>query len=165
ARRLGAPRERSSSHPDRSATRTGNGAPWRAYWMPCPAGSARSVDSKSRSPDCGGAGTSEPTPTPLPAHRATTVAGRPGPRRGRPAAVYLEAAPTGPGRPGGTAVGAGGSPSASSTTSSTAIAPDLSSGALPLPHLGDCTQDGQPARHSQSAIAARVAASHRPRTA
>ncbi len=44
-------------------------------------------------------------------------------------------------------------------------APALSSGALPLPHLGDCTQDGQPVRHSQSRIAARVAASQRPSTA
>ena len=49
---------------------------------------------------------------------------------------------------------------ASSTTSSTTIAPALSSGSLPFPHLGDCTQDGQPDGHSQSAIAARVAVSH-----
>ena len=27
-------------------------------------------------------------------------------------------------------------------------APALSSGSLPLPHLGDCTHDGQPVRHS-----------------
>lgn len=30
------------------------------------------------------------------------------------------------------------------TQSSTFIAPSLSSGSFPLPHLGDCTQDGQP---------------------
>ena len=56
-------------------------------------------------------------------------------------------------------------PRARSTTSSTVPAPALSSGTLPLPHFGDCTHDGQPARHAQSSIAARVAASHRSRTA
>jgi secretion/DNA translocation related TadE-like protein len=49
--------------------------------------------------------------------------------------------------------------SASSTASSTVIAPALSSGSLPLPHLGDCTQEGQPAGHSHAAMASRVAVS------
>ena len=39
-------------------------------------------------------------------------------------------------------------------------APSLSSGSLPLPHFGDCTQDGQPSSHSQAAMASRVAVSH-----
>ena len=38
--------------------------------------------------------------------------------------------------------------------------PALSSGLLPLPHLGDCTHDGQPASHRHEAIASRVAPSH-----
>jgi secretion/DNA translocation related TadE-like protein len=49
--------------------------------------------------------------------------------------------------------------SAASTASSTVIAPALSSGSLPLPHLGDCTQEGQPAGHSHAAMASRVALS------
>ena len=47
-----------------------------------------------------------------------------------------------------------------STTSSSRTAPALSSGSLPLPHFGDWTQDGQPSRHSQEAMASRVAVSH-----
>ena len=47
--------------------------------------------------------------------------------------------------------------SAASTASSTVIAPALSSGSLPLPHLGDCTQEGQPAGHSHAVMASRVA--------
>jgi secretion/DNA translocation related TadE-like protein len=47
-----------------------------------------------------------------------------------------------------------------STVSSTVIAPALFSGSLPLPHLGDCTQEGQPAGHSHAAMASRVAVSH-----
>ena len=44
-----------------------------------------------------------------------------------------------------------------STTSSTRTAPGLESGLLPLPHFGDCTQDGQPGSQPHSAIASRVA--------
>ena len=47
-----------------------------------------------------------------------------------------------------------------SSTSSRRTAPALSSGSLPLPHLGDCTHDGQPSGHSHAAIASRVAVSH-----
>jgi secretion/DNA translocation related TadE-like protein len=50
--------------------------------------------------------------------------------------------------------------SSSRTTSSTRTAPALSSGSLPLPHLGDCTHDGHPLSHSQVATVARVACSH-----
>jgi secretion/DNA translocation related TadE-like protein len=78
------------------------------------------------------------------------------PRQGRPATVYPAPLPTD--RPDSR-------PSASSTTPSTRTAPDLSSGALPLPHFGDCTQEGQPPRHSQSPMAERVAVSQRPSTA
>ncbi len=46
------------------------------------------------------------------------------------------------------------------STSSSRIAPALSRGSLPLPHLGDCTHDGQPSAHSHDAIASRVAESH-----
>ena len=46
------------------------------------------------------------------------------------------------------------------TTSSTRIASGLESGSLPLPHFGDCTQDGQPDSQPHSAIASRVARSH-----
>lgn len=42
---------------------------------------------------------------------------------------------------------------------STVTAPALSSGALPLPHLGDWTQLGQPSAQAQPATASRVAAS------
>lgn len=38
------------------------------------------------------------------------------------------------------------------------IAPALSRGSFPFPHLGDCTQDGQPLSQPQSATASRVAA-------
>ena len=48
---------------------------------------------------------------------------------------------------------------ASSSFSST-TEPALSSGSLPLPHLGDWMQDGQPRSHSQAVIASRVAVSH-----
>ena len=54
-------------------------------------------------------------------------------------------------------VGSFGAPS--STASSSDAAPALSSGSLPLPHLGDCTHDGQPAAQLQSPIAALVASS------
>ena len=47
-----------------------------------------------------------------------------------------------------------------STPWSSFRAPALSSGLLRLPHLGDCTQDGQPDSHSHWAIASRVAATH-----
>lgn len=40
--------------------------------------------------------------------------------------------------------------------SSRSTAPALSSGSLPLPHLGDCTHDGHPAGQGQSAMASRV---------
>src|SRR5664280_2367527 len=49
---------------------------------------------------------------------------------------------------------------ARSTACSNRTAPSLSSGALPFPHLGDWTQDGHPASHSQAAMALPVAASH-----
>ena len=42
---------------------------------------------------------------------------------------------------------------------SSRTAPRLCSGSLPLPHLGDWMQDGQPASHSQAAMASRVAVS------
>ena len=44
-----------------------------------------------------------------------------------------------------------------SSTSSSLTAPALSSGSLPFPHLGDCTHDGHPSAHPQSAMASRVA--------
>lgn len=47
-----------------------------------------------------------------------------------------------------------------STRSSNRTAPALSSGLFPLPHLGDCTQEGQPVEHSQESMALRVARSH-----
>ena len=40
---------------------------------------------------------------------------------------------------------------------SMAMAPALSNGSLPLPHLGDWTQDGQPLSHGQDWITSRVA--------
>jgi secretion/DNA translocation related TadE-like protein len=49
-------------------------------------------------------------------------------------------------------------PSSSSDSSSTA--PALSSGALPLPHAGLWTHDGQPWAQEQAATRSRVAASH-----
>ena len=50
--------------------------------------------------------------------------------------------------------------SARDTPLSTLIAPALSSGSLPLPHLGDWMHDGQPDSHSQAATASRVARIH-----
>ena len=47
---------------------------------------------------------------------------------------------------------------------SSCTAPALSSGSLPLPHLGECTHDGQPSAHSQASIAARVTRSQRAAT-
>jgi secretion/DNA translocation related TadE-like protein len=44
-----------------------------------------------------------------------------------------------------------------SRASSSTAAPALSSGSLPLPHLGDCTQDGQPDSQAQSPMTVRVA--------
>jgi len=49
---------------------------------------------------------------------------------------------------------------AESSTSSSLTAPALSSGWFPLPHFGDCTQEGQPASQRQEAIVSRVAVSH-----
>src|SRR5581483_9721680 len=43
--------------------------------------------------------------------------------------------------------------------SSSLLAPFLSSGILLLPHLGDCTHDGQPSAHGQSAMISWVARS------
>ena len=43
---------------------------------------------------------------------------------------------------------------------SSRTAPSLSSGSLPLPHLGDTTQDGQPVVHSHDSIASFVTRSH-----
>jgi hypothetical protein len=47
-----------------------------------------------------------------------------------------------------------------STSRSTSKAPALSSGSLPLPHLGDCTHDGHPLGHSHASMAAAVAPNH-----
>ena len=52
-----------------------------------------------------------------------------------------------------------------SKASSSCTAPALSRGSLPLPHLGDCTHDGQPSGHSQATIASRVTRSQRGATA
>ncbi len=60
----------------------------------------------------------------------------------------------GPQAPGGRS-----GPASASSTSSSRRAPPLSSGLFWLPHFGDCTQEGQPSTHSQSAIAWRVAPS------
>lgn len=46
-----------------------------------------------------------------------------------------------------------------STRSKSRTAPCLSRGALPLPHLGDCTQEGHPASQAQLAMVVRVASS------
>ena len=43
---------------------------------------------------------------------------------------------------------------------SSARAPCLLSGSLRLPHLGECTQEGQPLSHPQLSMASRVALSH-----
>ena len=48
-----------------------------------------------------------------------------------------------------------------SSASSSATAPALSSGSLPLPHLGEWTQDGHPVAHSHATIASRVTWSQR----
>ena len=72
---------------------------------------------------------------------------------GQPSATGLPAA-TGP----LAASGYDGAAPASSSVSSL-IEPALSSGSLPLPHLGDWIQDGQPRSHSQAVIASRVALS------
>jgi secretion/DNA translocation related TadE-like protein len=45
--------------------------------------------------------------------------------------------------------------------SSSWTAPALSSGSLPLPHLGEWTHDGHPSVHSQATMASRVTRSHR----
>ena len=47
-----------------------------------------------------------------------------------------------------------------SRLSSSRTEPFLESGSLPLPHLGDWMQDGQPAWHSQLRMASAVARSH-----
>lgn len=52
-----------------------------------------------------------------------------------------------------------GAASASRTASRIVTAAPLSSGKLPLPHLADCTHEGQPDSHAQLAIVARVAVS------
>lgn len=57
------------------------------------------------------------------------------------------AGPGGPGGSGGSsdvAPPAQSGPASLNSTSSRTAAPALSSGALPLPHLGDCTHEGQP---------------------
>ena len=54
---------------------------------------------------------------------------------------------------------AGGAPARIASSSWTA--PALSSGSLPLPHLGEWTHDGQPSVHSQATMASRVTRSHR----
>lgn len=47
-----------------------------------------------------------------------------------------------------------------SRASRSLMAPNLSRGSLPLPHLGEWTHDGQPLGHSQAAIASRVTRNH-----
>src|SRR4051794_22748502 len=47
----------------------------------------------------------------------------------------------------------------SRSTSSRRRAPPLSSGLFWFPHLGDCTHEGQPSKHSQAAMVSRVAVS------
>jgi secretion/DNA translocation related TadE-like protein len=84
---------------------------------------------------------------------------RAGPIPSEPAAQVAGSSPRSPSR------GPSSAASSSRTTSSTRTAPALSSGSLPLPHLGDCTQDGQPLSHSQLATVARVACSQRRSTA
>ena len=88
----------------------------------------------------------------------------PAPDPGGPAAAVSDGAATAPRRPPVSSAGSAGGGAASSaaasssrTTSRTRTAPALSSGSLPLPHFGDCTQDGQPLSHSQLATVARVA--------
>src|SRR5690349_17494994 len=46
-----------------------------------------------------------------------------------------------------------------SRASSSRTASRLASGSFPVPHLGDCTQDGHPAWHSQLKMASAVARS------
>ena len=50
-----------------------------------------------------------------------------------------------------------------STARSSRTAPVLSSGSLPLPHLGDCTQPGQPVSQRQVRTVSRVERSHSPK--
>src|SRR6202035_3037405 len=62
--------------------------------------------------------------------------------------------------PGGVQSGAGtGGLETLSSSSSRMRAPAFESGSLRLPHLGDCTQEGQPLEHGHSAISRR-ASSH-----
>ena len=142
-----APTARSSLQQHQSATHPGPPRRTRAYWNRFPLAPADSGTEECRSPDCGGAGASSD------AHPRTghTAKGRRRPAR----------PPDRAGRRRPTSQRAPPSPNACSTTSSTRTAPGLSSGALPLPHLGDCTHEGQPVRHSHPEIAARVAASQR----
>jgi len=88
------------------------------------------------------------------------------------AEVRSRAGPAGPVEPGGTygsgrsrparrstvggpgaSTGAQSSGAARSSSVSSRTAPRLCSGSFPLPHLGDWMQDGQPASHSQEAMA------------
>ena len=99
-------------------------------------------------------------------------------RRRAPGRPPAECRPADPTAPEPTARSSAGSSAAASSTGAPrprparraprrapARRPALSSGSLPLPHLGDCTQDGQPLSHSQLATVARVACSHRRSTA
>jgi len=86
---------------------------------------------------------------------------RAGPRSTPPAPPTASTAGPLPGPAPGPASPSGGYTAASASSSvSSLTAPGLSSGSLPLPHLGDWIQDGQPRSHSQAVIAARVAVSH-----
>jgi secretion/DNA translocation related TadE-like protein len=57
-------------------------------------------------------------------------------------------------------VPAGSGDASRSSRSNRRTAPALSSGSLPLPHLGDWMHDGHPEAHAQFAIRSRVIASH-----
>ena len=135
AGRFAAPMARSSLQQHQSATGSGPPRRGQAYWNRFPLASAGSGIEECRSPDCGGAGAS------FDAHPRT---GRTAKGRRRPARP-----PTGRAG-GGLPLPAHPSPNAFSTTSSTRTAPALSSGSLPLPHLGDCTHDGQPRARTRS---------------
>lgn len=79
--------------------------------------------------------------------RVATATARAGPLRADISPGKLARLPTGQARP-------------ASTTVNAATAARLSSGWLPVPHLGDCTQEGHPASQSQLSINSRVADNH-----
>lgn len=101
-------------------------------------GPARAV-ARAGQPAAGDLPGSAAAPTPGPGLRRSTCCGDTG-------TADAAAAPAGTGE-------------AARTASSSRAAAALSRGSFPLPHLGDCTQDGQPVSHSQSPSTARVARS------